>query len=145
MPKRCQTPSKPTAALPIVSFASFLSAGLVLAFSLTLPHQGTAQSAADCIAPEAQQLMNACAAKEYRQADAALNAAWKPARAFAKEIGQFDALLEAQRAWLAYRDLACNVQASPFDGGSLQPLIQYTCLSDLTAARANLLLEFTAY
>ncbi|QUJ77234.1 DUF1311 domain-containing protein [Sulfitobacter albidus] len=104
-----------------------------------------AQTAAECIAPQQQQLMNACAAKDYREADAALNRAWGPAKDFGDRIGVGGDLLDAQRAWLAYRDAACAVHASPFEGGSLQPLILSTCLTDLTVARTKLLLEFHGY
>jgi uncharacterized protein YecT (DUF1311 family) len=54
-------------------------------------------------------------------------------------------LLTAQRAWLAYRDAACEAHASPFEGGSLQPLIRATCLSEITAERTRMLLEFHGY
>lgn len=120
-----------------------LTAGF-LAMMLQTP-MVRAQSAADCIAPQAQQLMNACAAREYQQADAALNTAWKSAKSFADAIGRGDALLQAQRAWLQYRDAACDVHASPFEGGSIQPLIRATCLAELTAQRTRMLLEFNAY
>ena len=141
-----------------MTFNSF-SAGLVWLFGATracalaatlllaalLAGGAQAQTAAECIAPQAQQLMNACAAKDYEKADAALNTAWKSAKSFADAIGQGAALLKAQRAWLAYRDAACAVHASPFEGGSLQPLIRATCLSELTAQRTRMLLEFNAY
>lgn len=120
-----------------------LAMGLMLA---TLFSEGAkAQTASDCIAPQQQQLMNACAAQDYAAADAALNAAWGPARDFARNIGQGDALLQAQRAWLAYRDAACEVHASPYQGGSIQPLIRLTCLRHVTEARTRLLQEFRSY
>jgi uncharacterized protein YecT (DUF1311 family) len=86
--------------------------------------------------------MNMCASRDFQQADDALNAAWGPARSYAKQIGQGDALLTAQRAWLTYRDAACKVHASPFEGGSIQPMVQLMCLSELTADRTRMLLEF---
>ncbi|MEH6521139.1 lysozyme inhibitor LprI family protein [Sulfitobacter sp.] len=104
-----------------------------------------AQSTAECIEPQTQNLMNACAAKDFAEADAALNAAWKPAKSFADAIGKGAALLVAQRAWLKYRDAACDVHASPFEGGSLQPLIYSTCMGEITAQRTRMLLEFNAY
>ena len=104
-----------------------------------------AQTAAECHEPVQQQRMNACAARDFRDADAALNAAWKPARDFAREIGVADELLAAQRAWLTYRDTACAVHASPYEGGSIQPLIHANCLTNLTVARTRLLLDFHGY
>ncbi|HSG55511.1 MAG TPA: lysozyme inhibitor LprI family protein, partial [Paracoccaceae bacterium] len=106
---------------------------------------GSAQTAEDCADPVQQQTMNACAMLEYQKADADLNAAWKPARAFADEIGVAEDLLAAQRAWLAYRDAACKAQSSPYEGGSLRPLVHATCLTDLTVARTQMLLEFHGY
>lgn len=120
-----------------------LAAGVLLV-SLLAP-VAQAQTAADCIAPQQQQLMNACAFKEYEEVDAALNAAWKPAKSFADAIGKGEELLAAQRAWLTYRDAACDVQASPYEGGSIQPLIRATCLTDLTVERTKMLLDFHAY
>jgi uncharacterized protein YecT (DUF1311 family) len=104
-----------------------------------------AQSAAECISPQQQSLMNACAYRDFEKADAALNAAWGPAKEFADAIGKGKTLLTAQRAWLAYRDAACEAHASPYEGGSIQPLMRATCLSELTAQRTQMLLEFHAY
>lgn len=126
----------------VFGFNGKVMGALALILALTLPLEAEAQSAADCISPQTQLLMNMCAARDYEQADAALNAAWGPARSYARQIGQGDALLKAQRAWLAYRDAACEVQASPYEGGSIQPLIWFSCLSELTAERTRMLLEF---
>lgn len=117
--------------------------GMLLAALLATGAQ--AQTAAECKAPQQQQLMNACAAKKYQQSDAALNVAWKSAKAFADAIGQGRDLLAAQRAWLAYRDAACTVHASPFEGGSIQPMVRATCLSELTDQRTRMLRDFNAY
>ncbi len=113
--------------------------------SVVAVNTAQAQTTAECIEPQAQSLMNACAAKDFAEADAALNIAWKPAKAFADAIGQGAQLLEAQRAWLKYRDAACEVHASPFEGGSLQPLIYSVCMNDLTTHRTEMLLQFNAY
>ena len=118
---------------------------LALLLALMLPLKAEAQTAADCVNPTTQMQSNACASYRYQQADAALNAAWGPARSFAEQIGQGDALLGAQRAWLTYRDAACAVQASPYAGGSIQPLIQLDCLTVVTMDRTKLLLDFKGY
>ena len=118
---------------------------LTLSVGLCAATGAIAQTAADCVSPQAQQTMNACAAKDYRAADKDLNTAWKSAKSFADTIGQGPELLAAQRAWLTYRDAACAVHSSPYEGGSLQPLITATCLSRITKDRTLMLLEFNAY
>jgi|TARA_B110000879_G_scaffold204058_1_gene282441 uncharacterized protein YecT (DUF1311 family) len=77
-----------------------LSCALTLSLGLCAATGAIAQTAADCVSPQAQQTMNACAAKDYRAADKDLNIAWKSAKSFADAIGQGPKLLAAQRAWL---------------------------------------------
>ena len=81
--------------------------------------------------------LNACAAQEYQQADAVLNAAWGPAKSVADSAGMGEVLLDAQRKWLAFRDAACSAEAGLFQGGSIQPLVWYSCLTRLTVARTE--------
>jgi len=107
----------------------------------------------NCDEPQAQQEMNWCAAEDFRRADAALNAQWKLTAAEMKrrdadqgplESSQrthFDTLLEAQRAWLRYRDLQCEVEGFAFRGGTMEPLIVATCRTGLTEARTKELRE----
>jgi len=83
----------------------------------------TAQAAAgmpDCADPQVQSEMNLCAHREWEQADAELNALWPQVRAIMQredgyaaqddQPGYWESLLEAQRAWIAYRDAGerCN-------------------------------------
>lgn len=100
-----------------------------------------------------QQEMNICAAEEYRAADAELNAQWKITRATMKardkgwkpdwdeRPGYFASLLEAQRAWIAYRDAHCRLDGYTARGGSLEPLLVSTCKTSLTNARTAQLRE----
>jgi uncharacterized protein YecT (DUF1311 family) len=126
----------PFLSTPCISFA--------LAVALLAP-QVQAQTRSDQLQAQTQSEMNASAARDYRAADAALNDAWDGARLFGDAIGQGDALLAAQRLWLAYRDAACEVQASPLTGGTLQPMVQTNCLTTLTEERTRMLLEFNGY
>jgi uncharacterized protein YecT (DUF1311 family) len=118
---------------------------LSLLLSGATPNFGSAQSADECVNPMTQQLMNACAGRDYEIADAQLNAVWAPALTHAKSIGQGEVLLKVQRAWLAYRDDACEVHSSPFEGGSIRPVIEIGCLIVLTEARTEMLQEFYSY
>ncbi len=47
-----------------------------------------------------------------------------------------DALQEAQRAWITYRDLECDQQSLEFEGGTLARVIRISCRMELTAERA---------
>ncbi|MGB5863129.1 MAG: lysozyme inhibitor LprI family protein [Sulfitobacter sp.] len=108
---------------------------------------GGAQAQTDeaCLSPQTQLLMTECAFKAYDASDVELNEVWISAKEFADAIGQGDALLEAQRTWLAFRDAACGVHAAPYEGGSIQPMIRANCLSTLTQERTRMLREFHAY
>lgn len=118
----------------------------------------------NCDDPMVQQEMNWCAGQDYAAADAELNAQWKITAAIMKErdtgmeadfgpinpvtpredaaarmayTGHFQTLLEAQRAWLAYRDAQCRLEGYSFFGGSAQPMIVAGCLATLTRQRTQ--------
>lgn len=102
-----------------------------------------AASAAAAACPGQSQLeMNQCAEADFQQADAALNAAWGPAKSFMDGLGQGDTLLDAQRKWLAFRDAACTAELAPYAGGSIQPLVWFSCLARLTRSRTQDLYSF---
>ncbi len=101
--------------------------------------------------------MNICAQREYLIADAELNAQWSITREdmqqrdadFAQYAdpswddrpGYFATLLEAQRAWIEYRDAHCRSEGYGARGGSLEPLLVSTCKTALTNARTQELRE----
>ena len=98
-----------------------------------------------------QSAMNICAYNDYREADAEMNAVWKKAAARAKasdsnsDSSLFDDLLASQRAWLAYRDAQCALEANQYMGGSIMPLIRASCLRSLTEARTVELREYVEF
>lgn len=97
----------------------------------------------NCKEPVAQQEMNWCAGEEFREADAALNVQWKQTAAAMKARdaedapGYFATLLDAQRAWLKYRDAHCTSAGYLFRGGSMEPLLVATCRTRLTQERTK--------
>ena len=93
-------------------------------------------SAGNAACPGRTQLeMNECAAATFQSADAELNAIWPAAKGRADALGSGAILLDAQRKWIAFRDAACSAEMAPYQGGSIQPLIWYSCLTRLTQAR----------
>jgi len=108
-----------------------------------------AEPALDCDNAITQVDMNQCAFEDYQGADAELNAQWTQTSSvmksrdenFASEYdtrsGYFDTLLEAQRAWLGYRDAHCRSEGYLVRGGSLEPLLVSSCMAHLTRLRTD--------
>lgn len=105
----------------------------------------------DCNNAMTQQEMNFCAAQFYGYADEDLNLAYKLAMSQAKEMDRYIAaderpaatmLRDAQRAWITYRDLACAAESTLVRGGSMEPLMFYSCLERETRSRTESLRIF---
>ena len=89
-----------------------------------------------------QQAMNRCAGDAFERADKALNAQWaKVAAAYKGDKEGKKLLLDAQRAWIKYRDAHCEAAAMDSKGGSIWPLLVSGCLADLTRKRTHELVQ----
>lgn len=100
----------------------------------------------NCNNPQTQTDMNICAGESLRAADGDLNADYKMARDEMRRMdsylegdmkGAAKALLTAQRAWIKYRDAACEAEGYTVRGGSMEPLIIATCQERLTRQRSE--------
>ena len=107
------------------------SAVLLLAFGA---HAADEASPLDCKPDGNQQQMNACAVRDFRAADAALNIRYGEVM---KSLSpqQRTALRTEQRAWLKGRDPGCKTAAKSSEGGSIWPLEFYGCLEQSTRKR----------
>lgn len=115
-----------------------------LAFAcLALP---AAAQEADCANPVTQMAMNQCAYDAWETADADLNTAYQRAMALMTqwdsdlpeaEKGGAAALKDAQRAWITFRDRACEAEGYAMKGGSAEPLLVYGCMRQLTEDRTG--------
>ena len=113
-----------------------------------LANSAHAQDAVDCANAQTQADMNICSQQDFDTADAAFNALWPDAQAFADgadvdlpadQQGYSQALLESQRAWLAFRDAECTLQGFGARGGSLEPMLISGCKATLTNDRVKAL------
>jgi uncharacterized protein YecT (DUF1311 family) len=96
--------------------------------------------AAPCESARDDNELAACAQHALKQADAALNAAYRQVIArLGGQEAQKQQLVAAERAWMAYRDAECRFAASGVAGGSAYPMIAALCLEGLTRARAKAL------
>jgi len=121
----------------------------VIALALYLAASGPAAPQWNCADPGPQQEMNYCAAQDFNKADGALNAQWKKTAAemkrrdaewdaaYDKRPGYFATLLDAQRAWIKYRDAHCTTSGYLFRGGSMESFMVSTCKTGLTNDRTQ--------
>lgn len=86
--------------------------------------------------------MNDCAARLAETADQDLNDVYQTVRDKYKDTPQGDRLVDAQLAWIAFRDANCQFASSRFEGGSIAPLIYSNCVERMTKQRTA---ELKAY
>lgn len=80
--------------------------------------------------------LNDCAAQTYKNADGEMNIAYKKVMDTLKSSPEKSkALLQAQRAWLKFRDADCAFLSSNSAGGSINAMNNALCLSERTAER----------
>ena len=116
-----------------------------IALALALP---AAAQDIDCDNAMSQHEMNFCALERYEAADAELNRVYKEVRTAMRSLdadlppnlkGAEEALRDAQRAWIAFRDKACEVEGYLFRGGSMEPFMVTSCMTGLTEDRTDAL------
>ena len=108
-----------------------------LMFCLLLGARVFAQNSENpCEMEQNQHNMNLCAQQEYAKADAELNKTWKQLLLLLDER-QKATLREMEKAWIKLRDQHCELQSSVWEGGSMQPMIQFGCLREFTEQRTQ--------
>lgn len=137
-----------------LTIRNFLCSGMLVLSATLLPgaQSARAQEEPNCAEPVTQRDMNACADIEYQKADKDLNAAYRQLRNKMSEWdktadetsrGALDALVAAQRAWVAFRDANCEVAGFQARGGTMEPMLVSSCLADMSTKRAEELRELS--
>lgn len=101
-----------------------------------------------------QMVLNVCSYEDWVAADREMGAAWSEARAAARAHDRavrtdgettpsvWQALLDGQRGWLAYRDGSCEARRNRYHNGTIAPLILNSCRARLTRLRTKELRDF---
>jgi uncharacterized protein YecT (DUF1311 family) len=108
-------------------------ATFVLLLVAALPTRAQMQA---CAGLQTQMAMNECAAREYKKHDAAMNDVYQRLLARITDAQQKAMLVDAERAWLAYRDKFCAFQSSGTLGGTIHSMIEADCLDEKTNVHA---------
>ncbi|MDX7953313.1 lysozyme inhibitor LprI family protein [Lichenihabitans sp. Uapishka_5] len=106
---------------------------------------GVAARALDCKTASDQTSLNQCSDKDFKVADAALNAVYGQVVGRLANAAASDAkglLTTAQRDWLAFRDAECAFRASDSEGGSMHPMVALGCKTQLTQDRTAALKRY---
>ncbi|MBF9050006.1 DUF1311 domain-containing protein [Roseobacter sp. HKCCD9010] len=111
--------------------------GLWAVLLLIVPMPAVAQEW-DCtdFAALPQQGINACLAEEYARVDAELNAVYQSVLADAQGAMP-DLIRTAQRAWIPFRDAACEAEAEFMRGAPAEAALRLSCLIRLTETRTD--------
>ena len=98
----------------------------------------------DCANAQDQATMDQCAGKNFDAADKKLNDAYKQIQArFKDDAASKKLLVDAQRAWVAFRDAECKFQGGPIGmAGSVYPMVVANCQTSLTNDRLK---DFQGY
>lgn len=110
---------------------------LILAALLLMSAPAAAQTL-DCSDRSAlpQMALSECAARDAQFWDGLLNNAYQQVIAQLAPDRE-ENLREAQRAWVTFRDLTCEMETARYEGGSIAPMIMQGCLARLTERRAR--------
>ncbi|MFD1703386.1 lysozyme inhibitor LprI family protein [Methylopila henanensis] len=88
----------------------------------------------ECSNADSQAKLNECYGNAFKKTDSELNKLYKEIeRRLSDDPDTKKSLVVAQRAWVAFRDAECNLQAS--GGGSAAGMTYPICLSRLTENR----------
>jgi uncharacterized protein YecT (DUF1311 family) len=83
---------------------------------------------------QTQAQMNQMADANYKKADKELNKVYKQLISLLDDEEK-QLLIKAEREWLKYRDSHCAFESKQFEGGSMMPLINLSCLEECTKNR----------
>ena len=79
--------------------------------------------------------MNQKASTNYKKADAKMALIYKKVQMETVSDNDKKLLLDAQRTWIKYKEAHCKSASASYAGGSIQPLIYFNCLTEITKER----------
>ena len=86
--------------------------------------------------------MNLCAEYNFIASDLKLNDLYGSVKKNVKGTSAEERLIQAQRAWLKFRDLTCKYESEGYAGGTGRAGIELSCMQRQTEARIK---DFEAY
>jgi len=91
---------------------------------------------------QTQQEMNSQAKNAHNKADLEMAKIYRSLMSSLSSQNDKNLLLDAQRAWIKYKESHCKSLANQYQGGSMYPLVLYSCLEELTIERKKQLQQY---
>jgi uncharacterized protein YecT (DUF1311 family) len=91
---------------------------------------------------QTQSEMNNQAKIAHQRADQEMTKVYKTVMSSLSSQIEKNQLLEVQRAWIKYKESHCKALANQYQGGSMYPLILYSCLEEITIERKKQLKKY---
>ena len=79
--------------------------------------------------------MNQQASTNFKKADAKMAFIYKKVQKQILSDIYRKLFLDAQRTWIKYKEAHCKSASASYEGGSIQPLIYFNCLTEITKER----------
>jgi uncharacterized protein YecT (DUF1311 family) len=130
----------------MMPFGFWVAAGVVVMLTAGAAGAQEQEEKLDCESPTQTRTMMLCEQARADKADKALNAQYKKTRAVmgsrdsdlkAAMKGAEQALVTAQRAWIAYRDAECEAEGFQARGGTMEPMLVAGCIANVTDTRTK--------
>ncbi len=119
-----------------IAFISLPILGIVAAPNLARGNSYQVAQNVNCNNAQTTVEMRVCAGRSYEVADKKLNQVYRQLK---PKLGtsQQKKLVNAQVAWIQFRDKSCKFESSFAEGGTLEPVLELGCLADVTEQRVK--------
>jgi uncharacterized protein YecT (DUF1311 family) len=129
----------------ILTFSGVNAYAMTMASTLasTQPHlsKKLLTQTLNCNNAQTQLEINVCADLFYQNADKKLNQVYQKLLPKLPKSRQ-QKLIDAQLAWVKFRDASCEFERSGYEGGTIAPAIYSACLEKFTKQRTQQLRDY---
>ncbi|MBN1916046.1 DUF1311 domain-containing protein [Candidatus Dojkabacteria bacterium] len=98
----------------------------------------TDNNAIDCKEQKSQSEMNICAKNKAEEEITRLEKILTDL----KKVNNDNLIISSQDSWKQYRDQTCKLESKQYEEGSMQPLIEWSCIERITNKRVEELENF---
>ena len=119
-----------------IAFVSLPILGIVTSPNLARANSYEIAQNVNCNSPQTTLEMRVCAGQNYEKADRKLNQVYQQLKP-KLDKSQQKKLVDAQLAWIQFRDKTCAFSGAFAEGGTLEPVLKMNCLADVTEQRVK--------